>query len=318
MGIGLLINTIQGMSQANNARAQIAQMQRQTDQMAADLSLLDRDEPELKSPITFDFKVPEYPEKAYKNLHQMQQNHFGERTQLEQSLQKELGQMKQEFFEENHYETKLGRDGKPEVASGKDGRPNPQKGPENPQQRLAREGFEAGKRQDLASKQADQKEAFTKKETQNVKQFLAQNATVLGDPVRQGELQRMIVDGKKKALKLQQEHEDERWKIDLPPSQEIMAKADQGLTQLREMEERHAEAEENSEDLQELLAWDREVSTAMQEEKKAARASRQDDNFLMDPRKMMATASAQKPENFSEVLPAYLTNALFEMGIYSA
>lgn len=318
MGVGLLINTIQGLTQGNQMRNQIQQMQRQTDAMKGNLDLLQRDEPELKSPITFDFKVPDYPEKSFNNLQQMQTQHYGERQNLQQNLQNELGQMKQEFFEENHYATKFGNDGKPEVALDQQGRPQVEKGPENPQQRLAREGFETAKRNELATKHADQRESFTKNETTNVKQFLAQNQGALHDPILQGELQRMVVDSKKKALKLQQDQEDERWKIDLPPTGEILAKADSGLSQLRDMEQRHAQAEEGSEDLQALLDYDRDMAQAMAAEREAARSQKQQDNFLMDPRQMMAAANAQpKNENFSEVLPAYLTNALFDMGIYS-
>lgn len=320
MGIGLLINTIQGAQQSSQMRAQIAQMQQRTDAMGkslrSDSALLQHKSPEVKSMVSFDFDAPDFPKQNFDNLQKMQMNHLGERNQMQQNLQQELGSMKEQFFKENHYETRFGSQGKPEVVLKDDGQPQVQKGPEGPEQRLAREGYESSKKAELANKHADQQETFTKKETQNMKQFLAQNANALGDPVRQGELQKMIVESKKKALKLQQDQEDERWKVDLPPSVEIHQKADEALAQFREMEERHAMAEENSEDVQALMAYDQKVAAVLAEKKEEIRAQRQQDNFLMDPRKMMAQVAAP-PADFSQQLPGYLTNALFEMGIYS-
>ena len=89
---------------------------------------------------------------------------------------------------------------------------------------------------------------LTKQEAAKTKSFLADNAALLADAGVQAELQKMIVTSKKKALKLQQDQDDERWKSDMPPTKEIQETVELGLQDLRQMQQQHVESEMQSPD----------------------------------------------------------------------
>ena len=131
----------------------------------------------------------------------------------------------------------------------------------------------------------------------------------------QAQLQQLIVTTQKKAFQLQQNHEDERWKDDLPPDQDIAATVDGGLAQMRNLEQQQAQTEENSPDMKDMMEHEQQVAAMLTEQKELARSQKEDDSFLQDPRKMMAS-SGQFNSDFSQVLPGYLTNSLYNMEIY--
>ncbi len=111
---------------------------------------------------------------------------------------------------------------------------------------------------------------------------------------------------------------DERWRVDLPPDEKIAAKLDSGLKQLRDMDQEHVEAEENSPDAKELMEHDQKVAAILYDHKKNAQQEKSDENFTMDPRKMMAAAQQRRePKDVGQSLPSYLTNAMYELGVYS-
>lgn len=319
-GIGLLINTIQGMAQKQQQSAQLAQMQAKTMAQAAklkagmDKGLNIKGGGIMGGPSTSIYV--DFPEKAYKGFQELQQGNLSERMGLESSLRKDFGDSKNEFFKDHHYKTEFGSQGKGKVVLGADGKPEVKLGAESADLKAARDAFEAQNRKDIADKHASQLDKFTRGEADKCKDFLRQNAACLTDPGVHSELQKMIVAGKKKSLKLQQDQEEERWKSDMPPTEEIQGQVEFGMTQLRDMGQRHVRSEEASPDHAEILNYHEEFAQAAAEERGKIEATKADNNFLLDPRKMMAMASAPPEQRFDKVLPGHLTESLFQMGVY--
>lgn len=323
MGVGLLINTIQAMQGQGEMNQMKSQMESQNAAMMKSLKesggyTLSKKGAEVKSTMNWDFQAPPFPDKNYKNVQQMQMGHVQERQEFTQRLQKDVADMKKEFFGSNHYQTKPGANGKPEVATNEHGQPLLGKGAENADQKLARLQFENVRKTELADRQADQREKFMSSERTQVTEFLSQNKEQLTNPYVQGELQKMVVDTKKKALQLAQDHEDERWKVDLPPISEMASKVETGLQQMREMDAQHLAAEEKSPDMKALLEHDQQVAAILADQRDLAAQGKNDEEFLKDPRKQMAAAATQTrvTRDVGEVLPGYLTNALYDLGVY--
>lgn len=323
LGVGMLVNTVGGMiggggpSRADAMRQHDASMKslRNTLNQTTGMVTQRRESP-VQSRFSFDFEPPPFPQQSFDNLQQMQQQHGQQRQAFTDQLKQQVAQAKEQFFAENHYETADGPDGKPKVQVGEDGQPQVRQGAENPTQKVAREEYEGGKRQQLADQQTTQKDAFLNKERQDVQRFLADNQNNLANPQVQAELTRMVVGTQKRAFGLQQQHEDERWKVDLPPHEETVAMVDDNLAQLRQMEKDHAKAEEQSQDMQSIMDHEQKVAALLGEQKMVAQQQKAEEAFLKDPRQ--AFAALQAPPDFAEVLPSYLTNALYNMGIYSA
>ena len=319
MGIGMLVNTIQGAAQARQQNAQLAQMQQQNLAQANKLKAGMQNGLNIKpggimaGPSTSIYV--DYPDQAFKNFNQLQQGNLSERMGLESKLRKDFGDMKNNFFKDNHYKTEFGK--RAELVLDDKGRPQIMPGAESSDHKMVRENFEAQNRLALANKHAEQMDAFTRGEADKAKSFLQNNAAHLNDPGVQSELQKMIVAGKKKSLKIQQDQDDEKWRVDMPPTEEIQDGIQMGMNDLREMEKRHVESEEKSTDHQAILDYNRDFAAACAEEKNTISAKKSDDNFLLDPRKMMAMATEAPPKRFDEVLPGHLTEQLFQMGVYS-
>lgn len=320
MGVGMLFNAIKGNQQAAQMREMQQAQQAQNQAMLKSMQAQQRamNESPFASMLQIQTGLPDYPEQSFANLQNMQSQHMDARQTFVQSLDQELQQAKTAFFEEKHYDTKLGADGKREVATREDGKPVVKQGPETPETKLPRLAFEGQKKSELQDLHNQQKDSFLAKERESFKEFLAQNREQLGNPYVQGELQRMVVNTRKKSLELQQSQEDDRFRVDMPPSEEIAAKIDNGMKKLHDLDRQHVEAEENSEDAKELMEHDQQVAAILYEEKQKAQQEKNDGDFLLDPRKMMAAAQQRnQPRDVGQVLPSYLTNAMYDLGIYS-
>ena len=281
----------------------------------ASQTVASRRDAQMPSRFSFDFEPPPFPQQNFENLQQLQQDHGQQRQAFTDSMKQQVAQMKDQFFAENHYETQPGPDGKPQVLTGEDGQPTVAQGAENPEQKVAREEFDAGRRQQLGEKQDVQKETFLNREKQDIQKYLAQNQDNLTNPQVQAELTRMVVGTQKKAFGLQQQHEDERWKVDLPPSEEIAQAVDGDLALLRQMEQEQARKEEESPDMRALIQHEQDVAVLLSEQKEVAHEQKAEENWLIDPRRAMA---ATKPApDLGEVLPSYLADSLYSMWIYS-
>ena len=259
-------------------------------------------------PLQLRFRAAALPQKNFENLQQMQQGHAAARGTTD-AMKHQLAQMKDKFFAGITMRP-LRPDGSPGL-TGQDGRPQVTKG--GTPSEAGREEFEGGRRQRLAGPRT--KDAFLSKEKQDVQKFLAQHQDNLTSPQVQAELTRMMLDTQKRAFGLQQQHEDERWKVDLPPSEEIAAAVEADLADLRQMEREQAAKEEQSPDMLALMQHEQDVAVLLGEQKQVAQRQRLEENFLMDPRKAMASASP--PVDLGEVLPSYLSNSLYNMGIYT-
>lgn len=327
MGIGMLINTIQGAKMRGQLNKQNAALQQQFQQTKAEMG---RTNESLKGGLD-NFRSDriskgpnlsvhvEYPEQAYKNLNQLQNQNLKERTGLESQVRKDFGKMKDDFFKQNHYQTEFGAHGKGKLLKDASGRPKVQPGPETDLHKMVRHHHESSERLKLANKHGAQMDHLTKDEASKAKEFLTDNARLLADAGVQQELQKLIVNGKKKTLKLQQDQDDERWRSDMPPTEEIQTAVEMGLQELRQMEQRHVESELKSPDHQAILDYEQEFAAAMAEEKTRLAAQKTEEQFLMDPRDLMKMAKAGPPkQRFDEVLPGYLTANLFQLGIYEA
>lgn len=320
MGVGMLFNAIKGNSQAAQMREMQQAQQAQNQQMMKSMQAQQRSmtESPFANMLQIQTGLPDYPEQNFANLQDMQTQHMDARQSFAQSLDQDLQQAKTAFFEEKHYDTKLGADGRRQVATTEDGKPVVKQGPETQETKLPRLAFEGQKKAELQDQHGAQKEQFLNKEKENFKEFLAMNRDQLGNPYIHGELQKMVVNTRKKSLDLQQNQEDERWRVDMPPSEEIAAKLDSGLKTLHEMDAKHIEAEENSEDAKALMEHDQQVAAVLYEHKQKAQQEKNDGDFMMDPRKMMAVAQQRnQPRDLGQVLPSYLTNSMYELGIYS-
>lgn len=320
MGVGMLFNAIQQSSQAAQMRemqqSQQAEMQKMMKQMTSQQQAMN-DTP-FQNLLSIQTGLPEYPQENFANLQDMQMGHMDARANFTAELDKDLQTAKTAFFQDNHYETELGADGRQQVAMNQEGEPQVKFGGENGDQRTTRLAFEGEKKAELKDTHTTQKEQFLSKEKENFKDFLAMNRERLDNPYVHGELQRMVVASKKKSLELQQNQEDERWRADMPPSEEIAVKLDNGLKKLHAMDQEHMQAEENSDDMKALIDHDEKVASILYDHKQRAQQEQSEENLTMDPRKMMAMAQQRRePKDVGKSLPSYLTNAMYELGVYS-
>ena len=325
MGIGMLINTIQGAKVRGQMAKQNQALQQQFNQVKQEMA---RTSKSLKGGLdnfksdrigkSADLSIHvEYPEQSYKNLNNLQKNNLKQQMGKESQMRQDFNKVKEDFFKKNHYETEFGSQGKGRLLTDKNGKPKVRQGPESSQHQMVRQHHESSQRLKLANKHGQQMDSLTKQEAAKTKTFLGDNAALLADAGVQAELQKMIVTSKKKALKLQQDQDDERWKSDMPPTKEIQEAVELGLQDLRQMQQQHVESEMQSPDHQAILDYEKEFAAAVAEEKNRLASERSDDNFLMDPRRMMARAKSGPPkQRFDEVLPGYMTASLFQMGIY--
>ena len=314
MGVGLLANMI-GQASAQRQSEAMAKQFRTTMNEEARLARQQLTDP-MADPFAMDFNPPSAPDKAAERLAQQQQTNTEERQTFLASTRDELREMKDSFFETRHFETEE-RDGKQQVACNKEGQPQVAKGPENPQQRVARENFEAGRREDLNTRHEDQREAFLKAEKEDVQAFLQENKPNLQNPTVQQELQKMVMQSNKKALDLNRKQLDEHLKLDAY-SEEQLAHVDAKMEDLRQMEERHALEEDNSQEAKELLGYQQDLAEMLRQKREEAKEQNMAEQFLKGPPRFnQSNQAVDKESDVAEVLPPYLSNALYNMGIYS-
>lgn len=278
---------------------------------SADMQKMWEKPPETKK-FTFDFKVPDMPEQTAVKFEQIQQKHEGERMTFLNKMQNERAEMKEQFFAKNHYETKPGPDGKPRVVCDAQGKPIIKPGPEDSSQKMARQTFEVTQKAEMFAKHASEKQEFIQTQKTEMVTFLDANKFQLHNPGIQGELQRVVMDSQKKGLKLQEKHEEEFYKIDIPPVDEMYAKVEQDLAQYREMQTAQMEIEENSPEARELAAYQQDLVALLDAKREEAREQKKAELFLQDPRKFIKNPSR---EDLATVLPMNLVAALEQFGI---
>ena len=271
------------------------------------------EKPPTPKKIAFDFDVPDFPAESGQKFEQLQNKQETERMTFLNKLQSDKAEIKDDFFAKNHYETKQGEDGKQRVAM-KDGKPIVQKGPENPQQKVARQSFEATTKAEMFAKHHGEKTEFVQQQKGQIMTFLDGNKFQLHNPGIQGELQKLVADGQKKALDVQDKHEREFYKVDLPPVDEVHEKVDKDLDQYRQLQQKQMEEQEKSPASRELQNYQADLVALLDAKREEARDQKRSEMFLMDPRKMMMNPPK---EDMVTVLPMNLVVALEQYGINS-
>ena len=222
----------------------------------------------------------------------------------------ERNQMKEEFFKKNHYLTQKGPNGKEQVVL-KNGKPVIVLGKETPAQKVARHSFEATQKAQMFARHAAEKQQFVATQKQQLMTFLDSNKFQLHNPAVQGELSKLIMESKKKALNLQREHEEEFYKIDLP-LKEMHQKVEEKLAAYRRLEEEHRRREENSPEAKILAEYQQDLVALLDAKRAEARERKKAEMFLQDPRKMLKNPPKQ---DLATVLPMNLVVALEAFGI---
>jgi len=269
------------------------------------------EKPPTPKKVTFDFDVPKFPEEAGTKFEQIQQQHEGERMTFLNKMQENKAKMKEEFFAKNHFEAKEGQDGKLRVVT-RQGKPVVRPGKETPPQKTARLNYEVTQKAEMFAKHAGEKQEFVQHQKAQITQFLDGNKFQLHHPTIQGELQKLIADGQKKSIKIQEKHEEEFYKGDIPPIKEMEAKIDQDLEKYRELQAKQMEEQENSPYARELADYQQDLVALLDAKRAEAREKRKSEMFLKDPRKMLANPPRQ---DIATVLPMNMVVALEQFGI---
>lgn len=311
LDMGTLSGMIAGAGRGLTSRAQLASLDARIGVGQFGES---HDSPFEGSALLMGKRGPKFPTGATDRLRDMLFAHMAARENLTNELAGRLLDMKMQFFESLHYETAMGPDGKEQVLLDQNGQPQLMHGKENPGQMAARQDFEESLHLSLTDRQSSEKETFLKEERQQIQNFLHTHRNDLGNPAVQNELQKMILLTQKKALKLKQTQDEEGWKLDLP-SEEMKAFVDEEARKLREMEEKQRGIEDGSQEARELIMYQEELNRMLKEEKEQARSQEKDEVFLKGPAEFL---KPPPPPPISEVLPPYLTEALYNMGIYAA
>ena len=269
------------------------------------------EKPPAPKMVTFDFDVPDFPQETAQNFEQLQNKQEGERMTFLNQLQSDKAEMKEEFFSKNHYDTKQGPNGKAQVAM-KDGKPVIRQGAENPQQKVARQTFENSQKSQMFTQHAAEKNEFVNQQKGQLTTFLDGNKFQLHNPGIQGELQKMVANGQKKALKIQEKHEREFYKADIPPVGEMQEKMDKKLDKYEELLAKQMEEQEHSPAANQLKNYQQDLVSLLDAKRAEAREQKRSEMFLMDPRKMMMNPPKQ---DMVTVLPMNLVVALEQYGI---
>lgn len=322
MGLGILANLVTqassgGVNQQNQQA--MANFRKTLDETSR--AALRQTESPFDHQVAFqplEVEAPPFPDEAAQRLGNMQGEHASERASFMVETEDTLRDMKEGFFAFNHLEVTEEKtpegESRVQVAHDEHGKPLVKAGPETSQQRVAREEHESDTRSKLDEKHETQRESLVKSERENVQTFLANNKLDLGNPAVQGELQKMIMLSHKKAQALGRQQQEETLKFDLYTPEQLEV-ADARLGQLRDMEERHAELEDNSQEAQELLGHQQDLAELLRQKRDEVQREKLEQAFLNGPPRF--TQPTDKEVDVAEVLPPYLSNALYNMGIYS-
>jgi hypothetical protein len=323
IGLGLLSNMLQGgANRPNAAQTQEAMAHlRNTMSESSQLALRQAEDPfgeGSQYPLqNLEGEAPPFPDKAADRLSQRQQANAQERSTFWSETKHNLDDLKTGFFEDHHLRTEPEPDGKEKVALDQQGKPQVQQGKETPQQRVARESFETQRKNETQGRHETERETFVQDEKQIVATFLQNHKPDLGNPAVQSELQKMIMLSHKKALGLTRKQEEESLKLDIY-DENSMAVADKKLGDLREMEDRHAKDEDNSPEAGELFQHQQDLGELLRQKREDAKQVALEEQVLKGPPRFdQASQGREGDTDVASVLPPYLSNALYEMEIYT-
>jgi len=245
------------------------------------------------------------------NLENMQQNHESDKMAFLTKNQGEKNALKEEFFANNHLDTGKGPDGKSKVLT-QNGKPIVRSGKENAPQKMARMNFESQQKTQMFARHASEKTQFVQQQKGQLLTFLDGNKFQLHNPGIQGELQKIIADSQKKAIGIQERHELEFAKVDLPPVKEMANKVEADQQKYRDMIRKQMEEQKNSPGAMKLADYQQDLVTLLDSKRAEAREQKRAELFLRDPRKMLKNPPRQ---DLAAVLPMNMVIALEQFGI---
>jgi hypothetical protein len=265
-------------------------------------------------------QAPEFPQQAADNLQDMQMQHAQQLQTLSDQFLQTSTALKSNFLNDNHLATTTPTataqepNPEPQVALDDNHQPVVQKGPENAVQQQARETFEDQSQNTLSAQHSDQTQQFVQDQKQNVQQFLADNKPDLSNPAIQQQLHNMLGGMQKKAWQLQTDQEREMLKHDAY-TPEMQTNVDNYVNQKSTLVQQQNQEQEDSPDAQVLYQHQQDLGAMLQQKRDQLQESQQESSFLTGPPRFNS-APDEGPADVAKVLPPYLSDALYGMGIY--
>lgn len=308
MGLGLLMNIV-GSIQQKSQMEKFREMQQQNLQTMQNVKFQQSqavgqtyEQPNLLPQL--DFEVPPFPEKYAKNFQNTQLEQLAMRENFSNKFKADLFETKENYFRQNHYETKDGS-----VSLRADGKPIVTDSGENSAQRTARLKYEQTLKQDLAQNHIDTKEKFLSQERSSMLAFLNDNVGNLANPIIQGEIQQRLIETQKKALKIAREQDEEIAKVDLPIA-EMEGFLETNIRKLHQMEDEHFAMQQNSFEGKILKEYQDSLTNALTIKKEEIKDMIFEQDLLQKP------AYYAKPD-LAATIPPHLLDALAALEIYN-
>lgn len=254
------------------------------------------------------------PEESNEAVTQMQTDFYSRRREFRNDLSRRLGILKDLFYSIHCLKSRVLPNGASELVLNEEGKPELIEGCESPELKILREKWEKGLRQELIDKHDAVRDQFVSKLRQELLSFLRFNRTKLDQPDVCQVLTEKIVDAKREGAKLVQEQEAELWMLEVPDDPEMIAIAKEGLEKIAKMNEEELHLEEESEDMQIILNFERELASYIFRCSQELRLKRYDSSDFLDPREGLR-AREEEVIDFTNALPAHLVNCLTDLEI---
>ncbi len=174
---------------------------------------------------------------------------------------------------------------------------------------------EDDKKTTLTAKHSDQTQQFMADEKSNIQQFVAQNKPDLANPAVQQQLHNMLMESQKRALNLTTEQEREMLKHDAY-TPEMETNVDNYIDNKSRLRDEQARKEEDSEDAAALYQHQQDLAMVLQQKKDELNESAMQSSFLKGPPRFGGNGNGSGTVDVANVLPPYLSQALYGMGIY--
>jgi len=321
LGIGMVVNAVgQGIARSHMQNTQgqemasLRQMQAVLNQQGAGVQRLwESTLPgrPMGDPVALESQLPRFPKDEANQFLQLRMDNLQERMSFTNQYRAELEQRREDFFTKFHYAERRPPEqpDKAEVALDRNGRPMVEDGPETLAQQQLRTQYESSRKQELVEQHQAQREDFVSNERQQLQSFLQAHQYELANPAVQAELQRLITLSQKRLLGLERDQDVEYDAVGLP-TEEMRSFLVEKTDELRAMEERHEEEENNSPGSLALENYRQQATGALSEYRVEAQEMARIDSMFQRPQ-------FNQPPQLNTILPDYLLGALGTFGIDS-
>ena len=240
----------------------------------------------------------EYPQASFERFRLLQKENLEERRALIAQVSDEFKSLKVDFFKNHHYAIDSDAQGNSRIIL--DARENPtlNSGGETEFHKSARENYESGLRLILAERHRGQSTNLAQRSADTVRKFLLNNSDALASQKIQEELRGLIKTIRLDALGLQQDQESEAQLADQPSVETIRNRVNSRRDELSQMEQKHLDSEIESSDHQILLSHKCSLS------------------LKSLPASPFSKKTGPPRIKFEELLPAYLSKFIIQLGIY--